>query len=273
MAVTFNTLRKDATIFEELKKNPAWWQRFKSDDSFFIEIRKDNQVNVYFEGGSVARIHYCSKHKKLQVFTHHKYLGIEEEKPMYVECSDYINEEIDKIIPRIKEKYSQKKAVNGSISKEDWSEKFIQSGLIKTSEDIHLDSEFAYKDDVSDNRIDLVKVVGGDIVFVELKRLDDGRMLKSSEDAPEIVTQMMNYESFIGKYSEEILDYYQRLYDIKADLGLPIPMTRPERVRMKPELLIFNRWIKLHVKRDIHEKRMRQILEREGVAYSIISEI
>ena len=273
MAVTFNTLSKDATIFKELKKNPVWWQRFKSDDSFYIEIRKDNQVNVYFEGGSVARIHYCSKHKKLQVFTHHKYLDIVEEKPMYVECSDYINEEIDRIIPRIKEKYSQKKAVDGNISKEDWSEKYIQSGLIKASGDIHLDSEFAYKDDVSDNRIDLVKVIDGEIVFVELKRLDDGRMLKSNDDAPEIVTQMRNYESFIGRYSEKILDYYQRLYDIKADLGLPVPKARPERVRAKPELLIFNRWVKPHVKRDTHEKRIRQILEREDVNYSIISEI
>ena len=67
MAISFDTLNPDATIFQELKKNPSWWVRFKNNPSLYIEIRKDNQVNVYFEGGSVARIHYCSKHKKLQV--------------------------------------------------------------------------------------------------------------------------------------------------------------------------------------------------------------
>lgn len=76
MAITFDILKPEAKIFQELKKNPSWWARFKNDSSLYIEIRKDNQVNVYFEGGSVARIHYCSKHKKLQVFTHHKYLNL-----------------------------------------------------------------------------------------------------------------------------------------------------------------------------------------------------
>jgi hypothetical protein len=66
MAITFDKLKTDAKIFVELSKNPEWWKRFKEDSLLYIEIRKDNQVNVYFEGGSVARIHYCSKHKKLQ---------------------------------------------------------------------------------------------------------------------------------------------------------------------------------------------------------------
>ena len=65
MAITFDTLKADAKIFEELKESPSWWVHFKNDPSLYIEIRKDNQVNVYSEGGSIARIHYCSKHKKL----------------------------------------------------------------------------------------------------------------------------------------------------------------------------------------------------------------
>ncbi len=103
MAVTFDTLRKDATIFTELQKEPLWWRRLKNDKSLYIEVRKDNQVNVYFEGGSVARIHYCSKHKKLQVFTHHKYLGIEDKSPLYIECSSIIDDEVENILRRIKD--------------------------------------------------------------------------------------------------------------------------------------------------------------------------
>lgn len=54
MAVTFDTLKPDARIFLELNNNPHWWNRFKEDSSLYIEVRKDNQVNVYFEGGSIA---------------------------------------------------------------------------------------------------------------------------------------------------------------------------------------------------------------------------
>lgn len=94
MAITFDILKPEAKIFQELKKNPSWWARFKNDSSLYIEIRKDNQVNVYFEGGSVARIHYCSKHKKLQVFTHHKYLNLPapSKRNAYIECSGIIDE-------------------------------------------------------------------------------------------------------------------------------------------------------------------------------------
>ena len=56
MAITFDKLKRDAKIFVELSKNPEWWKRFKEDSLLYIEIRKDNQVNVYFEGGSVARL-------------------------------------------------------------------------------------------------------------------------------------------------------------------------------------------------------------------------
>ena len=50
MAITFDKLKTDAKIFVELSKNPEWWKRFKENSLLYIEIRKDNQVNVYFEG-------------------------------------------------------------------------------------------------------------------------------------------------------------------------------------------------------------------------------
>ena len=43
--VTFKTLKPSSEIFEVLKNNHfAWWERFKSDPSFYIEIRKNNQM-------------------------------------------------------------------------------------------------------------------------------------------------------------------------------------------------------------------------------------
>ena len=282
MAVTFNTLKKDAVIFSELQKEPEWWKRFKSEKDLYIEIRKDNQVNVYFEGGSVARIHYCSKHKELQVFTHRKYLydgqALEGKVKTYVECRRLIEGrqpelELEDVLRRVKGNYSRKNASGGTVPMEKWSEKYIQARLISGAGSTHLDAEFAYKDNESDVRIDLVNVVEGAVTFVELKRLDDVRMLKSTDDDAEVVAQMEGYRKFIGRYKAEILDYYQRVYDIKESLGLPVPASRPERVAPIPELLIFNRWEKKHPARDKHRKEMEERLLEQHIVYRIIDRI
>lgn len=284
MAITFDILKPEAKIFQELKKNPSWWARFKNDSSLYIEIRKDNQVNVYFEGGSVARIHYCSKHKKLQVFTHHKYLNLPapSKRNAYIECSGIIDEpketnsEIlvcDKVIERVKTCYSQKHAINGIVDKEKWSEKFIQGTLITQSSDFHLDSEFAYNDATDKNRIDLIRCDKGVITFVELKRIADGRMLHKTDESPEIVDQMNRYKDFITKYSVELLAYYQKLYDVKAELGLPVPQIRPSSINLEPHLLIFDNWTKETTGRKIHRERLIDILNREKINFSIQTDL
>ena len=284
MSITFNILKSDSKIFEELKKNPSWWTRFKNDKSLYIEIRKDNQVNVYFEGGSIARIHYCSKHKKLQVFTHHKYLNLPTpvKGNAYIECSDIIDkpvktdkkdEEIlvcDTIIERIRTIYSQKHSIN---NKEKWSEKFIQGLLIVQSSAFHLDSEFAYNDEISQNRIDLIRSDNGVVTFVELKRMSDGRMLHKTDESPEIVEQMLRYRNFIMRYSNELLAYYQKLYDIKVDLQLPVPKSRPTSINPEPHLLIFDTWEKNTPGRDTHRHRLQEILQREKIEYSIKTDL
>ena len=284
MAITFDILKPEAKIFQELKKNPSWWAKFKNDSSLYIEIRKDNQVNVYFEGGSVARIHYCSKHKKLQVFTHHKYLNLPapSKRNAYIECSGIIDEpketnsEIlvcDKVIERVKTCYSQKHAINGIVDKEKWSEKFIQGTLITQSSDFHLDSEFAYNDATDKNRIDLIRCDKGVITFVELKRIADGRMLHKTDESPEIVDQMNRYKDFITKYSVELLAYYQKLYDVKAELGLPVPQIRPSSINSEPHLLIFDNWTKETTGRKIHRERLIDILNREKINFSIQTDL
>ena len=284
MAITFDTLKADAKIFEELKESPSWWVHFKNDPSLYIEIRKDNQVNVYSEGGSIARIHYCSKHKKLQVFTHHKYLGLPatSKSNPYIECSDIIDNPVvkdskvlvcDEIIRRVKECYSRKHAIGGIYPKECWSEKFIQGALIIQSSGSHLDSEFAYNDSGILNRIDLIRCDEGAVSFVELKRMSDGRMLHKTDESPEIINQMARYRAFIQRNANELLSYDQTLYDIKKSLELLVPNVRPTHINLEPHLLIFDCWEKKTVRRDIHRKRLVEILQREHVDFSIKSEI
>lgn len=274
MAVTFDTLKPTAKIFEELGKEPHWWKRFKEDASLYIEVRKDNQVNVYFEGGSIARIHYCSKHKKLQVFTHHKYLGLPAPSKggLYIECSDYIDSCLDDVLERIKTHYSQKSSVNGVVPKEKWSEKYIQGTLIVQSRHCYLDSEFAYIDGEMNNRIDLVKCSDGIVSFVELKRMSDNRMLHETDTTPEVVLQMNRYKQFIEKYSSQLFEYYQKLYDIKKSLELPVPESRPVSINPVPELLIFDCWEKNTKGRDEHRSRLCDILQKENIKFTVKSD-
>lgn len=275
MAITFDKLKVNARIFEELKKNPSWWVKFKNNPSLYIDIRKDNQVNVYFEGGSIARIHYCSKHKKLQVFTHHKYLGepAPSKNNLYVECSDRIENICDDVMERIQTLYSQKKAEEGINAKEKWSEKFIQGMLVINSRTVHLDTEFAYNDAQDDIRIDLIQCRNGCLTFIELKRMDDNRMLHATDNNPEVVYQMQGYKDFIARYRSELLEYYKKVFDIKVQLGLPVPDSTPVSINPIPELIIFDRWVKPTNQREIHRQRVRELLERNGIQYKVITSL
>lgn len=275
MAITFDTLKPDATIFVELGKEPAWWKRFKDDPSLYIEIRKDNQVNVYFQGGSVARIHYCSKKGQLQLFTHYKYLGMPapSKASLYEECSEKIEGCLEDVLERVKKEYSQKHQVGGVVPKEKWSEKYIQGTLIIQSRHCHLDSEFAYIDGETNNRIDWVRCDNGNVTFVELKRMDDGRMLHDTDATPEVVFQMNRYKQFIEKYKPQLLLYYQKLYEIKKSLGLPVPDFKPASINETPELLIFDRWEKNTIDRDKHRNRLRKILEKEQIKFQVMTDL
>jgi hypothetical protein len=274
MPVTFDTLKTEARIFHELNNNPHWWKQFKEDTSLYIEVRKDNQVNVYFEGGSIARIHYCSKNRKLQVFIHHKYLGIPKpaDNNLYVEYSDKIGSCLNDVLDRVKTVYSQKGSIDGVVPKENWSEKYIQGTLIVQSRQYHLDSEFAYNDSETSNRIDLVRCSDGMVTFVELKRMGDNRMLHETDATPEVVYQMNRYKQFIEKYSSQLLEYYQKLYDIKKLLELPVPESRPVCINPIPELLIFDCWEKNTKGRDEHRRRLCEILQKEDVKFSIMTD-
>ena len=274
MPVTFDTLKTEARIFHELNNNPHWWKQFKEDTSLYIEVRKDNQVNVYFEGGSIARIHYCSKNRKLQVFIHHKYLGIPKpaDNNLYVEYSDKIGSCLNDVLDRVKTVYSQKGSIDGVVPKEKWSEKYIQGTLIVQSRQYHLDSEFAYNDSETSNRIDLVRCSDGMVTFVELKRMGDNRMLHETDATPEVVYQMKRYKQFIEKYSSQLLEYYQKLYDIKKILELPVPESRPVCINPIPELLIFDCWEKNTKGRDEHRRRLCEILQKEDVKFSIMTD-
>lgn len=272
---TFETLNPNAPLFSELKSgNYSWWENIKKDDRLYIEIRKDNYINVYFEGGNVAKLEYRSKDNTIQTSTHSKYLHGNGDD--YVECSLDKDKDLETIITNIQKYYSKtkdEKEKEKGKEKEEWSEKYIQSQYIINYRSKYIDSEFAYKDDSFDIRVDLIECINGELRFVELKTIDDGRMLKKTDDNPEVVEQVKAYEDFISNYKKEIVEYYQKVWEIKKDLGLTIPEKCPSSLAEKPLLLIFNRWTKSTSRREEHTYRMEKILRNIDIDYKITSEI
>ena len=74
MVHTFSSINPNAKLFQELKTQmPDWWIRLIDDNDLYINIRKDNSINVYYHGGSLARIEF--KRNAFKARIHQKYLG------------------------------------------------------------------------------------------------------------------------------------------------------------------------------------------------------
>ena len=73
MKETASLLNTKANLFEKIRiHQPKWWKLLCEDKELYIEIRKDNSINVYFFGGSIARIEYKNG---FVAKIHQKYLG------------------------------------------------------------------------------------------------------------------------------------------------------------------------------------------------------
>ena len=85
------SLNKEAEIYRELKKQPDWWQRLLLIKGVYVEIRKDDIVDVYYEGGRMAELR-C-KSKRITATCHPTYLGMvvpTDSNPKYVDCLEVL---------------------------------------------------------------------------------------------------------------------------------------------------------------------------------------
>lgn len=260
-----NLLDPKAPLFKCLKENPpAWWEMLKNDPELYIDVRKDNMVMAYYQGGRVV----CLTYKRgygISAKTHPKYVGVNSDKEQ--EISHALDPQLLMTIKaNIRANYSQK-------SDNDIQEKLIQGECVIAHRDLYLDSEFAHRRYVGQNhtiRIDLVKIIGEEIIFEELKKITDNR-LRTTKGRPEIIEQMNAYREFILENHKVLEDYYKNLLRIKIALGLPTPPVHEVdrlHVRFEPELTIFNTYTKLTNDRI---KRIQAIdHELQGYDYKII---
>jgi len=225
---TFETLNPNKPIFKKIKEEePKWWKLFCEDKELYIDIRKDNYINVYYYGQSVARIKY--KQKKIVA-------EINKTKPLSLET---LNEgKIEEI------KKSITKNPEGRIK-----------GEMRLKNPNYIDSEFGYAKnkkemDKKEIYIDLTELLNDELSFVELKRLADKRLLETIDDSDEqkrqeILVQMERYERFLKRPDQmkKIENYYINIIKLKNDLGI-FKERREEKSRLivieKPKLIIVN---------------------------------
>ena len=259
----FTTLRNDHLLFQKLKnENPSWWQFIKENikpEGFYVDVRKDNSLNVYYNGGSLLKITISRVGISCKI--HEYYLG--KTGSQYVNYDpNYFSEDVDKIKIRIASRYS------------DTSENGIKARLICDLDANYIDSEFAYPEIVGKikdkhekevtayktTRIDLTKLENGKIVFVELKRIQDGRLLTNEYEhgKPEILDQMEAYHRFIKAHKQEIMDYYKTLFAIKRDLDI-LPQSMRSIENIDDYELDENVELYIEPYADLNPKRIRRI--------------
>ena len=266
MTNTFK-LDENASIYNLLKdltKNGSnWWTRLSEDKDIYIDIRKDNTINIYHNGGSILKINSAQSAK-----INYAYLPAGENNT-YATCEiknnkidlknkieislDDLNE--DKIIQikKIIENYypnDSEKGIQGAYAtvwKKD--EGKDQKGKLEKF-GFFIDTELQYS---KNGRIDLVYLYYKNpdepkLYFVELKTKGDDRLwdntCNSAVSKENICEQLNKYKDFINSYETMIIDYYKTLYKIKKDLGL-VPSDVAENVKIeklsiehKPILLI-----------------------------------
>ncbi len=242
MTNTF-TLNENANIYNLLKdlnkKGNNWWTRLSEDKDIYIDIRKDDTINIYHNGGSILKINSAQSAK-----INYAYLPAGENNT-YATC--YIkNDKIDlknkfeislgdlstKKITQIKkiiENYypnDSEKGIQGAYAtvwKKD--EGKDQKGKLEKF-GFFIDTELQYSEK---GRIDLIYLYYKNpekpkLYFIELKTKGDDRLWDTTSNSTEgkenICEQLEKYKEFINANKKSIINYYKTLYKIKKDLNL-----------------------------------------------------
>lgn len=221
-------LKTDHPLFERLKKSPPpWWDNLKADSGLYIDIRKNNYINVYHNGGSIMKLEWADKYKAQIHFEYiplqkdSEYLSFEFQngnitlnKYETITINNFEKESLDRIKKRIQKFYpnDSEKGIQGQYV-------IRNNGGSKNSNGFFIDTEFQ-----DDNvRIDMVWVdlKKKKIALVELKTIGDKRLHVGKNQSQETIKQQLKkYHDFAKPNKKDLIQYYSKIYEIKKKLGI-----------------------------------------------------
>lgn len=267
------SIDENAKLFVELAKDPQWWQTLRNDSDLYINIRKDNRINVYYRSASVMDLSHDGKEFIAKIHNH--YLGVDKDAASTGNHYGLVKMNPEDIVAQITnikgriDNNSKFKSADSKGNPEGASEKYIQSEMYKKGN--YIDTEFALSlDDGTEIRIDLVKMnESGQIQYVELKRIQDDRLTPQGNSEEEIITQMKSYAKFIeeikkGKKGVEIVvEYYKSVLRIMDKIKI-----QPQKLPQK-EVSGLSEYVELFItsyqkktkKRDARLKQIGDICE------------
>jgi len=256
-------LRTDHGLFKRLAEDPPiWWKNLKADPDLYMDVRKDNYINVYYNGGSILKLGGGREYK---AEIHFEYIplqrdrnyvpfcfddeGIQLEKIESIAIDNFHSGVIEKIKKRIRKFYpnDSEKGIQGRY--------VTRTHALPDSDGFFIDTEFAHED----KRIDLVWVdlKTSRIALVELKTIGDSRLYLDKQQSQETIDkQLQKYYDFARQNAKTLTQYYTKIFSIKSELGL-LPAYATREVESldgfelieKPILLVgdcSNKWIERH---------------------------
>ena len=255
-------LNPDHGLFKKLKDDHLlWWKNLIADPELYIDIRKDNSLNVYYNGGSIMKLEWKNEFKGQ---LHFEYVPLQVDKPYLqfafqdgnISLEKYqtidINNFEKKSLERIKKRVSNffphdsEKGIQGHYVTKNNNESKGKNGFF-------IDTEFQY----DDKRIDMIWVdlEKGQIALVELKTIGDPRLFGGRAQSPDpINAQLEKYYKFANKNKKDLRQYYSKIFSIKKGLGILPNFVMEKSIEgfdliEKPILLVGNctkEWIKTY---------------------------
>lgn len=234
MSQMFSSLNPNHKLFRNLvDRKPIWWQNLLNNPNIYIEVRKDNYLDVYYNGGRVLNLTFTDKFKGK---IHYEYIPLKS-KEDYVPLEmtdDSVSIAKDFIKPLGINNFagSELKTIQKRIEKSypASSEKGIQSSFVLNNK-LFLDTEFQHKNNI---RFDLIWAdIGLKKLFViELKTIEDQRIFigeksKDNVNYNKIDKQLKDYRDFVVKYRQELLSHYFRVFAVKKMLSILRPGLEP----------------------------------------------
>jgi hypothetical protein len=221
-------LKTDHPLFQKLRDDPPlWWENLKSDSELYIDIRKNNHLNVYHNGGSIMKLE-GDKGYKAQI--HIEYIPLNKESGYLpfefqdgniflnelktIEINNFEKESLEGIKKRVRK-------VNPNASKKGIQARYVleANNRSRNANGFFIDTEMQFKN----KRVDMVWVdlVTKTFVFVELKTIGDKTLFIDGNSSKETIDKRLRkYLEFAHENKGALIDYYNRVYFIKKELGI-----------------------------------------------------